>query len=238
MDITNIQRCADYYQKNYLETFYLVSTYHGKSFILIGEKENFPHLMGIAKPIYNSNGYRSPYALYRDIRNGRPISRRIIPNNISVTSKMYKKVVNFEHSTEIFWNNQGPLAINYNELLSSKKLSNVDILLKNIQVNAEIHLTKYCISSWIDESGRSQQQKEKYMPLQDIDLIRYVFAFDKKSDLIRKKEYKYSTEDKEDILRTIERNRANLLVDSNNDRFYIGIAKDKAIHCKINGVQY
>lgn len=252
MDITNIRRCAAYYQTNYLETFYLVSTYHGKSFILIGEKENFPHLMGIAKQIYKSNGYRSPYALYRDIRNGQPVSSRIIPNNISTTSKMYKKVANFEHSTEIFWNNQGPLAINYNELLSSKKLSNVDILLtdihsgymlgwkcnKNIQVNAEIHLTKYCISSWMDESGGSQQQKEKYMSLQDIDLIRYVFAFDKNSDLIRKKEYKYSIQDKEDILRIIERNKANLVVDSNNDRFYIGIAKDKAIHCKINGVQY
>ena len=140
--------------------------------------------MGIAKQIYKSNGYRSPYALYRDIRNGQSVSSRIIPNSISSTSKMYKKVANFEHSTEIFWNNQGTLAINYNQLLSSKKLSNVDILLtdihsgymlgwkcnKNIQVNAEIHLTKYCISSWIDESAGSQQQKEKYMPLQDIDL--------------------------------------------------------------------
>lgn len=76
------------------------------------------------------------------------------------------------------------------------------------------------------------------MSLQDIDLIRYVFAFDKNSDLIRKKEYKYSIQDKEDILRIIERNKANLVVESNNDRFYIGIAKDKAIHCKINGVQY
>ena len=88
MDITNIRRCAAYYQMNYLETFYLVSTYHGKSFILIGEKENFPHLMGIAKQIYKSNGYRSPYALYRDIRNGQPVSSRIIPNNISTTLKM------------------------------------------------------------------------------------------------------------------------------------------------------
>lgn len=252
MNIKDVQKCAAYYQLNYLETFYLVSTYHGKSFILIGEKENFPHLMGIAKQIYKSNGYRSPYALYRDIRNGKTISKKIIPNSISPTSKMYKKVENFEHSTEIFWNNKGPLAINYNETLSSRKLSNVDILLtdiqsgymlgwkcnKNIQVNAEIHLTKYCISSWMDERGSSQLQKEKYMPSQDIDLIRYVFAFDKNSDLIKKKEYKYSVQDKEDILRIIERNRANLLVDSNNDRFYISIAQERGIHCKINGVQY
>lgn len=174
MNQAKVQMCAAFYQINYLETFYLVSTYYGRSFILIGEKENFPHLMGISKQIYKSNGYRSPYALYRDIRNGQSISNKIIPNNISVTSKMYKKAANFEHSTDIFWNNKGPLAINYNEALSDKKLSNVDILLtdihsgymlgwkcnKSIQVNAEIHLIKYCISSWIDESKGSQQQKD------------------------------------------------------------------------------
>lgn len=65
-----------------------------------------------------------------------------------------------------------------------------------------------------------------------------MFAFDKNSDLIRKKEYKYTVQDKEDILRSIERNKANLLVDSNNDRFYISIAQEKGIHCKINGMQY
>lgn len=59
MDINDIRCCAYYYQKNYLETFYIISTYHGKSFILIGEKENFPHLVGIAKQTYRSNGYRS-----------------------------------------------------------------------------------------------------------------------------------------------------------------------------------
>ena len=48
MNITDIQRCAHYYQKNYLETFYIVSTYYGKSFILIGEKENFPHLRSLS----------------------------------------------------------------------------------------------------------------------------------------------------------------------------------------------
>ena len=47
MDITDIQSCADFFQNNYLKIFYLVITYNGSSFILIGEKANFPHLMGI-----------------------------------------------------------------------------------------------------------------------------------------------------------------------------------------------
>ena len=76
------------------------------------------------------------------------------------------------------------------------------------------------------------------MPSQDIDLIRHVFAFDKNSDLIRQKEYKYSTKDKKEILKIIERNNSNLLVDKNNERFYKSIAQDEGIHCKINGVQY
>ena len=67
MNITDIQQCADFYQINYIETFYFVITYSKKSFILIGEKENFPHLMGINKNTYRSNGYRSPRTLYNDI---------------------------------------------------------------------------------------------------------------------------------------------------------------------------
>ena len=53
MNITDIQQCAVFFQKNYLKTFYFVITYHGKSFILIGEKSNFPHLMGIQNQIYH-----------------------------------------------------------------------------------------------------------------------------------------------------------------------------------------
>ena len=45
MNITTIQSCADFFLENYLKTFYLVITYNGNSFILIGEKANFPHLM-------------------------------------------------------------------------------------------------------------------------------------------------------------------------------------------------
>lgn len=56
MNILNIQECADFFRKSYLKTFYLVTTYNGKSFILVGEKGNFPHLMGIQKNTYRSNG--------------------------------------------------------------------------------------------------------------------------------------------------------------------------------------
>lgn len=55
MNITDIQSCADFFRDNYLNTFYLVITYNGNSFILIGEKSNFPHLMGIQNRTYRSN---------------------------------------------------------------------------------------------------------------------------------------------------------------------------------------
>lgn len=151
-----------------------------------------------------------------------------------------------------FWNNKGPLTVNYNEVLSNTKLRNVDILLldfksgymlgwkcnTNIPINAEIHLKKYCISSWMDESNGSQQQKVKYTLKQDIDIIRHVFAFDKNSNLLKQKEYKYSSDEKKEILKTIEKNNSNLLVDDNNERFYVSIAQSEQIHCKINGTQY
>lgn len=252
MNITDIQMCADFYRRAYLEMFYIVTTYSGKSFILIGEKQNFPHLMGISKAKYNSNGYRKPAKLYHDIINRYPISTKIIPNNIATTSKMYKKVLNFTESVDIFWKNKEPLAINYNEALSSSLLSSIDILLVDINsgymtgwientsipVNGDIKFKKYCISSWIDESAGSTSQKEKYMQSQDIDIIKSVLAFDKDSDLIKNKNYTYNRSQKKEILEAIQRNNSNLLIDNINLRHYRDIAISDKINCKINGVQY
>lgn len=252
MNITDIQQCADFYQENYLKTFYLIVTYNGTSFILIGEKKNFPHLMGIRKEIYKSNGYNNPKKLYNDIISRKEISKRIIPNNISTTSKMYQKAKNFTHSIDIFWKNDNPLTVNYDPAKSKSKLDNVDVLLtdissgymlgwvknKQVLVNENISIKKYCICTWIDESEGGQDGKEKYMSNQDIELIRYVFAFNEKSNLIRKKEYSYDREQKISILQSCERNNCNLLVDSRNAHHYVEIALQENIHCKINDIQY
>lgn len=252
MNIADIQQCADFYQTNYIEMFYLVITYSGKSFILIGEKENFPHLMGIPKQVYRSNGYRNPRALYNDILMRHSITRRIIPNNIAPTSKMYHKAINFQNSTDIFWKNSGPLTINFNPNLSHTHLSNVDVLLTDISkgymlgwvantsipVNGTIHIEKYCISTWIDESTGTFSGKEKYLPNQDIELIRSVYALDSNSKLLRHKEYKYDRAQKKNILSICERNNSNLLLDTNNTSYYTDIAISENIHCKINSTQY
>lgn len=252
MNITDIQACADFFHDNYLKTFYFVITYNGNSFMLIGEKANFPHLMGIQSNTYKSNGYNKPQYLFNDIIGRNPISTAIIPNNIATTSKMYKKVQNFTNSTDIFWKNSGPLTINYNPALSSSKLNNVDVLLTDINTgymlgwvsnnkiaaNANINMEKYCICTWIDESNGSQQGKEKYMPGQDVELIRFVFALDENSKLIRKKEYSYDRPQKKSILESCERNGSNLLVDSINAHYYTEIAVADGIHCKVNGTQF
>lgn len=252
MNITDIQACADFFRDNYLKTFYFVITYNGNSFILIGEKANFPHLMGIKSNTYRSNGYNKPQYLFNDIIGRNPISTAIIPNNIATTSKMYKKVQNFTNSADIFWKNSGPLTINYNPALSSSKLNNVDVLLTDINtgymlgwvsnnkiaVNANINMEKYCICTWIDESNGGQQSKEKYMPGQDVELIRFVFALNENSKLIRKKEYSYDRPQKKSILESCERNGSNLLVDSINAHYYTEIAVADGIHCKVNGTQF
>lgn len=252
MDINDIRVCAKYFEKTYLKTFYIVTTFNGKSFILIGEKNNFPHLMGINKNVYKSNGYRNPSKLYSDIIGNEEINRRIIPNNISSTSKMYKKASNFCNSDEIFWKNSGPLAINYNENLSTTKLSNVSIILVDIksgymigwvdnadlQINAEIKLKKYCISSWIDESDGTDDQKVKYMPKQDVELIKSVLAFNENSQLIRQKTYKYNKAKKIEILKAIESQKSNLLLDKRNEQYYKKISISEKINCKINGQVY
>ena len=252
MNITDIQSCADFFRDNYLNTFYLVITYNGNSFILIGEKSNFPHLMGIQNRTYRSNGYNRPQYLFNDIIARNPISTAIIPHNISTTSKMYKKALNFTKSTDIFWKNSGPLTINYNPALSSTKLNNVDVLLADINtgymlgwvsnnkiaVNANINMEKFCICTWIDESTGTQQSKEKYMPGQDVELIRFVFALNENSKLVRKKEYTYNRSQKMTILESCERNNSNLLLDTINMPYYKVIATANNIHCRINGIQY
>lgn len=228
MNIIDIQACADFFQENYLKTFYLVITYNGNSFMLIGEKSNFPHLMGIQSNTYKSHGYNRPQYLFNDIIDRNPVS------------------------TDIFWKNSGPLTINFNPALSSTRLKNVDVLLTDINtgyilgwvsnnkiaVNANINMEKYCICTWIDESSGNQQGKEKYMPGQDVELIRFVFALDENSKLIRKKEYTYDRAQKKSILNSCARNNSNLLVDTMNAHYYTEIADADGIHCKINGVQY
>ena len=102
MNITTIQSCADFFLENYLKTFYLVITYNGNSFILIGEKANFPHLMGIQNSTYRSNGYNRPQYLFNDIINRHPVSPAIIPNSIATTSKIYKKALNFQSFLFLF----------------------------------------------------------------------------------------------------------------------------------------
>lgn len=101
MNLTDIQLCADFFHVNYLKTFYLVITYNENSFILLGEKANFPHLMGIQNNTYRSHGYNRPQYLFNDIIGRNPISTSIIPNHISPNSKMYKKALNFTKSTAI-----------------------------------------------------------------------------------------------------------------------------------------
>ncbi|WP_238902301.1 MULTISPECIES: PBECR4 domain-containing protein [unclassified Clostridium] len=252
MDITDIQKCADFYKTEYMEKFYIITTFCGNGFVLVAEKRNFPHLMGIKNQVYKSNGYKNPSKLYDDIISGVRVSNRIISNTISTTSKMYKKALNFNKSTDIFWHNTGPLAVNYNETLSTTKLNNVSLLLVDISsgymtgwientdilLNSESKLKKYCFCTWIDETGGSQSQKEKYMPSQSIEIIKNVLAFDKNSKLVNQKTYSYSSDQKREILLSIERNGSNLMLDNKNERYYKEIAVRDSIHCKINGITY
>ena len=230
-------------------------TYDGKSFILIGEKTNFPHLMGIQNRTYKSNGYNRPQHLFNDIIGRNPVSTVSKIENFFVHFRCCGNVIwNYSRtdSTDIFWKNHGPLAINYNPTFSNSKLNHVDVLLADIHtgymlgwvsnnkvsVNANINMEKFCICSWIDESHGTQTGKEKYMLNQDVELIRYIFAFNENSQLIRKKEYSYSQIQKIDILKSCERSNSNLLIDNVNAHHYRTIASQQGIHCKINGILY
>ena len=76
------------------------------------------------------------------------------------------------------------------------------------------------------------------MPGQDVELIRFVFAFNENSKLFRQKEYSYNRSQKKEILESCSRNNSNLLVDKPNVPYYAEIVTTDNMHCKINGIQY
>jgi len=76
------------------------------------------------------------------------------------------------------------------------------------------------------------------MPSQSIEIIKNVLAFDKNSKLVNQKTYSYSSDQKREILLSIERNGSNLMLDNKNERYYKEIAVRDSIHCKINGITY
>ena len=109
---------------------------------------------------------------------------------------------------------------------------------RKVSVSENISIEKYCICTWIDESDSSAARKEKYLPSQNVELMRYVFSFDNNSRLKMKKEYKYTTSQKKLLLTIFARNNCDLLMDKNNRNQYISIAKNNHIHCCINGILY
>lgn len=252
MNLTDIQKCANFYKNNFIEQFYIITTYSESSFILVAEKKNFPHLMGIPKRKYISNGYGNAKKLYDDILNGVTVSRRIIPIDIVPNSKIYNKALNFEKAANVLLDNKCPVIIDYDPTKSTSKLDNVDKLIidvtdgymlgckdnTQIVITEEIKLKKFCISSWMDENGHDVIQKEKYMPKQDVELVHTILAFDTSSNFVVQKDYQYPKETKKQILEAVSRNNSNLLINKNNKNNYVKIAKDFGIHCSINSVLY
>ena len=49
MDISNIRNNGQYFIDKYINNFYVIVTYEEYGFILVREKDNFPHLMWISK---------------------------------------------------------------------------------------------------------------------------------------------------------------------------------------------
>ncbi|MBP3700643.1 MAG: hypothetical protein J6I64_02015, partial [Lachnospiraceae bacterium] len=59
MNLLDVRKCAAFYQENFLKKYYVLITYNRNGFVLVGEKKNFPHLVGIKKNVWMSNGYSS-----------------------------------------------------------------------------------------------------------------------------------------------------------------------------------
>lgn len=253
MNINDIRICALYFERNFINSYFYISTYSNNTYLLVSEKKNFPHLVGIKRSARISCGYSNGNYLFNEIILNHPINTNVIPSNIATGSKMYNKVKNFLNMSDIFFKNEGPIMINYCAGKSTSFLDNTDLLLTDIKkgymlgwvfdvdlkINNSVMIKKYCPSTWIDESSsRNPSKKEKYVPNQDVELMKHIYKFDNNSKLIKSKYFKYTAVEKKEILECVSRNQANLLIDKRNARFYVQIANKYSISCKINGVQY
>ena len=134
MNLLDIQECANNFKTNYIEKFYIITTYNDKSFMLVGEKDNFPHLMGVPRKLYLSHGYKRGAKLYEDALNKFPINEKVIPANIVPNSKIYNKALNFCNAVKLFTKNKCPMIINFDASKSSSRLNNVDKLIIDVEV--------------------------------------------------------------------------------------------------------
>lgn len=253
MNINDIYKCARYYRDNYINQFYIVTTYNDNTFIVVGEKKNFPHLMGIPHKKLLSNGYPKSAKFYTNILNNVPITTRLIPQDITKGSKMYIKALNFEKSQNVLTKNHLPIVINYDASKTNRNLNSVDKLIvdpvsgfmlgciKNtmVDITNDIKLKKYCISTWMDENGSSERLKEKYIYNQDIEVIKTVLTLGTEANQIEPlKSYPINSKEKEKIIEILNRCNANLLVNKRVVQNYISLIDDRGISCSINNISY
>lgn len=253
MNINDIYKCAKYYKDNYINQFYIVTTYNDNTFIVVGEKKNFPHLMGIPHNKLLSNGYPKAAKFYTDAINNADITPRLIPRDITKGSKMYIKALHFEKSQTVLRKNHLPVVINYDPAKTNRKLNSVDKLILDpisgfmlgcientmINITNDIKLKKYCISTWMDEYGSKESLKEKYIYNQDIEVIKTVLTLGTEANQTEPlKSYPINSKEKEKIIEILNRCNANLLVNKRVLQNYISIINDTQISCSINNVNY
>lgn len=253
MNINDIYRCARYYRDNYINQFYIVTTYNDNTFIVVGEKKNFPHLMGIPHNKLISNGYPKSAKFYADILNNVPITTRLIPKNITINSKMYIKAFNFDKSQSVLRKSHLPIVINYDASKTDRKLNSVDKLIVDpvsgfmlgcientmINITNDIRLKKYCISTWMDEHESEEKLREKYIYNQDIEVIKTVLTLGTEANQIEPlKSYQINNKEKKKIIEILNRCNANLLVNKRVLQNYISLIDDSIVNCNINNVNY
>lgn len=247
LGITDVQNCANFFQKEYIDKIYKIETLNQNTFWLSSEKSNFPHLIGIKRNTFQRI-YSKAEDLFDDIIKGNTIDRRIIPTSIQPSSLKGKKILNFNKSILLFKSPE-TLCIQYNPSKNTLKLNNVTILLSNFQngysmgwtfnridniLNVE-HAHVFCPSSWIDESGGTLQDKEKYYNTQESELLKKITIYDKYGTIIETIIPKYTISRIKSILLVLERNNINLLQKDKLIKFLF-IAKIFRIKIKLNNI--
>lgn len=184
IDLTFLQESAYIFEKYFISKYYKIHTFSGKTFLVINDVKNYPHLIGIHyQQLRRLKG--SAYLL-SCIKNNdtsqwtndmKKVFNRIYPNCIPRGNNDIK-ITFFPLMPDIFVNNNYVISVNYDRSKrNDNKPFDTEILISDFNEGMNIGMKQRNDGSFGFNSWRVEENENKIMNLytsQEIDLIKSI----------------------------------------------------------------
>lgn len=187
IDLSFLQESASIFLEHFINKYYRVNTYSGKTFLIINTVQNYPHLVGIKRPVLGR------------LKGSEFLFDCILQNDTSVWTDEMKKAFNriypngqakgvndikitfFPLMPEIFVRDNYILSVNFDRTKRpDNKPFNTEVLISDFNEGMNIGMVQRDDNSFGFNSWRVEENEEKIMEMyhyQEIDLIKSVEQF-------------------------------------------------------------